>query len=61
MIREIVMQHKAERDKLLDANYQPRLLNDNIESYLSSKPIKLITGPRRAGKSTFALLMLKGK
>ena len=55
------MQHKAERDKLLDANYQPRLLNDNIESYLSSKPIKLITGPRRAGKSTFALLMLKGK
>jgi predicted AAA+ superfamily ATPase len=28
---------------------------------LSSKLIKLITGPRRVGKSTFALLMLRGK
>ena len=31
------------------------------EMLLSSKLIKLITGPRRVGKSTFALLMLRGK
>ncbi len=31
------------------------------EVLLSSKLIKLITGPRRVGKSTFALLMLRGK
>ena len=32
-----------------------------MEPYLESNVIKLITGPRRAGKSVFALQILKGR
>lgn len=52
---------KVERDSLLSRSYVPRLFEDEMEKYLDSSPVKLITGPRRAGKSVFALRMLREK
>ena len=60
-MKNIIIQQKAERDILAAKAYQPRKEITNSEALLSSRLIKLITGPRRAGKSVFALQMLKGK
>ena len=46
---------------LASKDYQPRKEIANTDALLSSGLIKLITGPRRAGKSVFALQMLQGK
>ena len=46
---------------MLSHPYLSRHTNHDFEGLLSSKQIKLITGPRRSGKSTQALLMLRGK
>lgn len=58
-MRETILQHKYERDALLGKTYQPRSLNLPVSDYLQSPLIKLITGPRRAGKSVCALLILQ--
>ena len=55
------MNQKAERDELAAHPYQQRFTKHNPEELLDSPLIKLITGPRRVGKSVFALLMLQGK
>lgn len=56
-----ILSQKAERDKLLSKKYEKRYLLDTATLYRDSHPIKLITGPRRAGKSVLALYMLQGK
>lgn len=56
----IILQQKEERDKLLSMNYQERVAQPFAIQIRDSKPIKLIVGPRRAGKSVLALQMLKG-
>lgn len=56
-----MLQQKAERDMLAAKHYQPRKEIQNTDALLGSGLIKLITGPRRAGKSVFALQMLRGK
>jgi predicted AAA+ superfamily ATPase len=61
MIKTVVQQQKEERDLLLKENYQKRVLMEADIDFLSSPLIKLITGPRRAGKSVFALQLLKGR
>lgn len=61
MIRTAILQQKEERDTLLQINYQKRSLLEKAEDCLNSNLIKLITGPRRAGKSVFALQLLKSK
>jgi predicted AAA+ superfamily ATPase len=57
-MRSVVLQQREERDALLRKVYQKRILIDHVEQYLASDLIKLITGPRRAGKSVFALQLL---
>ena len=42
-------------------SYVPRQTIYDFEEFLSRPAIKLLTGPRRVGKSTQALLMLRGK
>ena len=59
MVKQIVLQQKEERDTLLERSYQKRVTAENTNDFLASSLIKLITGPRRAGKSVFALLLLK--
>ena len=60
-MKSIILNQRKERDKLLSRPYLTRHSHYDNEMLLSSKLIKLITGPRRVGKSTFALLMLRGK
>ena len=60
-MKDIVYLQRQERDKLLGMVYTERTILPLASSYLESRPIKLITGPRRAGKSVLALQMLKGK
>ena len=60
-MKNIVLQQKAERDMLASKDYQTRKEIANSDALLGSGLIKLITGPRRAGKSVFALQMLRGK
>ena len=58
MLRSILLQQKEERNNLLKKDYLKRYSMNDIELYLHSGLIKLITGPRRVGKSVFALQML---
>ncbi len=61
MIKSIINQQREERDILLNQPYIDRVDAALIANYLTTKLIKLITGPRRAGKSVFALQMLKSQ
>lgn len=56
-----VSQQRDECQRLLSLAYINRQTRYNSFLLLSSPLIKLITGPRRAGKSIFALMMLKEK
>jgi predicted AAA+ superfamily ATPase len=61
MIKNILFQQREERDSLLAYPYIDRLEASAKAEYLSTGLIKLITGPRRAGKSVMSLQILKNK
>ena len=61
MLKTVIFQQKEERDMLLKRKYQKRISIQEKADFLASGLIKLITGPRRAGKSVFALQMLSDK
>ena len=61
MLKTVILQQREERDLLLSKKYQRRCVLANSGDYLTSGLIKLITGPRRAGKSVFALQLLENK
>ncbi|MEQ8186787.1 MAG: ATP-binding protein [Candidatus Eremiobacterota bacterium] len=58
MIRNIILRHKEEREKFYLKTYIEREKLSFYRNFLSSDLIKIITGPRRAGKSVFAFLLL---
>lgn len=60
-MKNILLNQRAERDELMSRPYQPRETKYDTADLLANPLIKLITGPRRVGKSVFALLMLQGK
>ncbi len=60
-MKEVLLNQRKERDELMSRSYLVRHSRYNNEGLLNSPMIKLISGPRRVGKSTHALLMLKGK
>lgn len=57
-MKEVVLQHKEERDILRAKPYLDRNIAVDKGAYLNSGLIKLITGPRRAGKSVIAFQLL---
>ena len=59
-MKELVHRQKAERDELLGKRYIPRQALQNARSSMNDTLIKVITGPRRAGKSVFAIELLAG-
>ncbi len=61
MIRNLILQQQQELNVLLNQPYLYRIEDETISEYLNSTLIKLITGPRRAGKSVMALQMLKNQ
>lgn len=60
-MRTVLINQRKERDNLLVQNYLTRRTSYNFDELLRNHNVKLITGPRRVGKSTQALLVLKGK
>ena len=60
-MKNIVLKQRAERDDLASRPYHTRDQFQNVTPYLDANVIKLITGPRRAGKSVYALQILSGK
>lgn len=60
-MKTTILNQRAERDELLSRPYQQRHTKYDADELLQNPLIKLITGPRRVGKSVFALLMLQGK
>ena len=60
-MKTTILNQRAERDELLSRPYQQRHTKYDADELLQNQLIKLITGPRRVGKSVFALLMLQGK
>lgn len=61
MLDNIVLKQKLEKEQLLLVDYVPRT-NDNFgKKWLDSKLIKVVLGPRRAGKSIYSLMLLKSR
>lgn len=60
-MKTTILNQRVERDELLSRPYQQRHTKYDADELLQNPLIKLITGPRRVGKSVFALLMLQGK
>ena len=60
-MKTIILNQRKERDGLMSRPYLIRRSNQDTDLLLNSSLIKLITGPRRVGKSTQALLMLRDK
>ncbi len=60
-MKTTILNQRAERDELMSRPYQQRHTKYDADELLQNPLIKLITGPRRVGKSVFALLMLQGK
>ena len=54
-MRNIILHQREERDRLLSLPYINRHTIYPVDVLLQSPMIKLITGPRRVGKSVFAL------
>lgn len=60
-MKSAVLNQRKERDRLLAEPYLTRQTVYDFDALLRSPNIKLLTGPRRVGKSTQAILMLRGK
>ena len=61
MLRDIINKQKGEKDLFLINNYVGRSKDSFGQKWLSSDLIKVVLGPRRAGKSVFSFMMLKGR
>lgn len=59
-MRDVVLAQRTERDELLGGTYVPRDGVEGARKGIAGKLVKVITGPRRAGKSVFAMQILKG-
>ena len=60
-MKTIILNQRKERDELMSRPDLVRRNNQDVDILLNSHLKKLITGPRRVGKSTQALLMLRDK
>lgn len=61
MIKEIILQHKKEKEDLLSKHYISREKLPFAAKFIDTDLIKVISGPRRTGKSVFSLILLKDK
>lgn len=60
-MKNTILSQKIERDILRERGYIPRDGLDAARGAMDSGLIKVVIGPRRAGKSVFALQMLQGR
>ncbi len=61
MLKSVVLRQKKEKERLLSLHYIKRSQADQAHKWADSDLIKVILGPRRSGKSVFALMMLRGR
>ena len=61
MLKDAISRQKEERDNIEKAGYIPRRALVAESQRRTSNLVKVIVGPRRAGKSVFATMLLKGK
>lgn len=61
MLKDIVLKQKQEKERLLSLPYIERTKEKEVKKWLGSDLIKVVLGPRRAGKSVFSLLLLKDR
>ena len=61
MLKATVSKQKDDKERLLSLPYIERTKKADAEKWVNSDLIKVILGPRRAGKSVFALMLLKGR
>lgn len=59
MLRATISKQKEDKERLLSLPYIERARGKDAQKWMSSDLIKVILGPRRAGKSVFALMLLK--
>ncbi len=59
MLKEIVSNQKLQKEQLLALQYIDRTQESFGEKWLDSDLIKVVLGPRRAGKSVFSLMLLR--
>lgn len=61
LLKTIVSKQKTEKDTLLNLPYVERIKAGQGKKWISSDLIKVVLGPRRAGKSVFSLMLLKDR
>ena len=61
LLKETILQQKKEKEEILSKNFVIREKLNEARKVLHHDLIKVIVGPRRAGKSIFSLLLLKDK
>lgn len=61
MLTDIVLKQKLEKERLLALQYIERTKDHFGKKWLDSNLIKVVLGPRRAGKSVYSLMLLKGR
>ena len=61
MLKATVSKQQQDKDRLLARSYVSRTKEQDAQKLMTSDLIKVILGPRRAGKSVFALMLLKSK
>jgi len=59
MIKEIVLKQKFEKEHLSELEYVEREKLEPAKKWINSDLVKVILGPRRAGKSVFAFMLLR--
>src|SRR3989338_407849 len=59
MLKDIVSKQKLKKEELLKSQYVDRTKGPFAKKWLDSNLIKVVLGPRRAGKSVFSLLLLR--
>jgi hypothetical protein len=61
MLKEMVSNQKLKKEQLLTLSYISRTKEPFGRKWLDSNLIKVVLGPRRAGKSVFSLMLLKDR
>src|SRR3989304_9891168 len=61
MLNNIVLKQKLEKKHLLSLPYVVRTKDPFGKKWLDSNLIKVVLGPRRAGKSVYSLMLLKDR
>jgi len=61
MLKDIVSNQKLQKEQLLTLSYIGRAKEPFAKKWLDSNLIKVVLGPRRAGKSVFSLMLLKDR